>query len=45
LRMDVDRREINRLHLPAPAAIDINPAIACLACACQVAKRKPSLGC
>jgi hypothetical protein len=29
LRMDVDRREINRLHLPTAAAIDIKPAVAC----------------
>jgi hypothetical protein len=26
--MDVDRREINRLHLLAAVAIDIEPAIA-----------------
>jgi hypothetical protein len=30
LRMDIDRREINRLHQPAPAEIDIKPAVACL---------------
>jgi hypothetical protein len=29
LRMDIDRREINWLHLPTTAAIDIKPAIAC----------------
>jgi hypothetical protein len=29
LGMDIDRREINRLHLPAPRAIDIKPALAC----------------
>jgi hypothetical protein len=28
LRMDVDRSEIDRLHLAAPAAIDVKPAIA-----------------
>jgi hypothetical protein len=28
LRMDIDRREINRLHLAAAIAIDIKPAIA-----------------
>jgi hypothetical protein len=28
LGMDVDRGEINRLHLPTAAAIDVEPAIA-----------------
>jgi hypothetical protein len=28
--MDVDRREINRLHLPTAAAKDIKPAVACI---------------
>ena len=29
VRMDIDHREINRLHLPTAAALDIKPAVAC----------------
>jgi hypothetical protein len=39
LRVYVDRREIDRLHLSAAAAIDVQPAIACFEC--RADRRRP----
>jgi hypothetical protein len=39
LRVDVDAGEIDRLHLAAPAAIDVKPAIACFQCGAD--RRRP----